>query len=69
MSDVTDLLGRGLTPAESRLLAHYEGLKALLTEPDLAPVVACNVRAAVAALAQAVNSLGLAYEHLHELGV
>jgi hypothetical protein len=68
MSDVTDLLGHDLSPAESRLLAHYEGLKALLTE-DLPPVVACNVRAAMADLSQAVNSLALNYEHLSELGI
>jgi hypothetical protein len=68
MSDVTDLLGRDLSPAESRLLAHYEGLKALLIE-DLPPVAACNVRMAVAALSQAVNSLALEYEHLSDLGV
>jgi hypothetical protein len=65
----TDLLGRELTPDEERLLAAYEELKALCASPDLPPVAAANVRAALAQLHNAVNGLALRYEHLTDLGV
>ncbi len=53
-----DLLGRPLTPTEQRLLAAYEGLKALLHE-DLPPSAAANVKEAAAALWQVMNDLAL----------
>ena len=64
----TDLLGRPLDPFEERLLATYEELKALCRE-DLPPVAGANVRAALAVLSNAVNSLALEHEHLTDLGV
>ncbi len=63
-----DLLGNELTASEARLLAVYEELKALCAE-DLAPNVAANARAALALVHQAVNGLGLEYEHLSDIGV
>ncbi|MGH3327522.1 MAG: hypothetical protein ACRDPT_06985 [Streptomycetales bacterium] len=75
----TDLLGREMTPAEASLLEHYEGLKALLSggpggpaggpAEELGPTAAANVRAALAQLHQAVNSLALVHEHLADLEV
>jgi hypothetical protein len=65
----TDLLGNPLTPAEERLLATYEDLKALCGDEDLPPVAQANVRAALAVYANAVTGLGLEYEHLHDLGL
>ena len=64
----TDLLGAELTPAEVRLLAVYEELKALCAE-DLPPIAAANSRAALALMHQVVNGLALQYEHLSDLGV
>jgi hypothetical protein len=63
-----DLIGRELTADEDRLLEVYESLKALCAE-DLDPVAACGVRAALALMHNTVNSLGLVYEHLSDLGV
>jgi hypothetical protein len=65
---LADLLGRRLSPEEQRLLAVYEELKALCA-CDLPPVAAANVRAALAAMHNGVNGLGLVYEHLSHLGV
>ena len=64
----TDLLGNALTPAEERLLAVYEELKALAGEDDLPPTAQANVRAALALLHNAVNGLALKYEHLSDVG-
>jgi hypothetical protein len=64
----TDLIGGELTAQEERLLAVYEELKALCGE-DLPPNAAANVRAALAVLHNAVNGLGLRFEHLSDLGV
>ena len=58
MSAPRDLLGRPLTAAETKLLAAYEGLKALLRE-DLAPCAEANVKEAIACLWQAVHDLCL----------
>ncbi|MHB1808731.1 MAG: hypothetical protein ACYCU0_05470 [Solirubrobacteraceae bacterium] len=63
-----DLLGNQMTAQERRLLEVYEGLKELCRE-DLPPVAAANVRAALAHHAQAINGLGLVYEHLADLEV
>ena len=64
-----DLLGREFTVSENELLAVYERLKSLAAQDDLAPCVTANVRHALAYCAQAVTDLGLAYEHLLEIGV
>lgn len=53
-----DLLGRPLTVVEQRLLAAYEGLKALQNE-ELPPCAAANVKEALAALWQVVHELAL----------
>jgi hypothetical protein len=58
ISVARDLLGRPLTVAEQRVLAAYEGLKALLQE-DLPPCAAANVKEAIATLWQVVNDLAL----------
>ena len=65
----TDLLGNTMTPAEERLLAAYEELKALAADGDLPPIAQANVRAALALMHNVVNGLGLKYEHLSDLGV
>ena len=65
----TDLLGNTMTPAEERLLAVYEELKALAADEDLPPIAQANVRAALALMHNVVNGLGLKYEHLSDLGV
>ncbi len=64
-----DLLGDALTPAEERLLAVYEELKALAADQELAPVAQANVRAALALMHNVVNGLALKYEHLSDVGV
>jgi hypothetical protein len=66
--DPSDLLGAPLAPDDAELLDCYERLKALLGQ-DLEPCAEANVRAAVAALWNAVVDLGLDYEHLADLGV
>jgi hypothetical protein len=63
-----DLIGNELTGPEQRLLEVYSSLKDLCAE-DLDPVAACGVRAALALMHNTVNSLGLVYEHLSDLGV
>lgn len=65
---MTDLLGRTLDANEQELLELYQRCKDLLGE-DLPPCAAANVRAALAALWNAVNDLALEYEHLSDLGV
>jgi hypothetical protein len=64
-----DLLGSDLTPAEERLLAVYEELKALCGHDGLPPLAQANVRAALALMHNVVNGLALKYEHLSDLGV
>ncbi len=63
-----DLLGNEMSAAEERLLAVYEELKALCAE-ELPPTAHANVRAALALMHNAVNSLALRFEHLSDLGV
>lgn len=65
----TDLIGRELTGAEAAVLASYEQLKELIRRDDLPPCAAANLRAALACAYNAVNDLGLAYEHLLDDGV
>jgi len=62
-----DLLGNELSPAEQRLLAVYEELKALCAE-ELPPGAHCGVRASLALMHNVVNGLALEYEHLSDLG-
>lgn len=66
---MTDLVGRPLQPGDAELLSAYETLKALALREDLSPSVISNVRQALAALAQAVNSAGLVHEHLVDHGL
>jgi hypothetical protein len=63
-----DLLGRGLTGAEAEILDVYERLKSLC-EQDLPPVAEANLRHALAAIYNVVNGLGLAHEHLIDIGL
>ncbi len=65
----TDVLGRPLTEAETRLLAVYGELKALLQQPDLAPAVEANLRQALAYTWNIVNDLDLEFEQLYDFGV
>jgi hypothetical protein len=67
-ADRVDLLGEPVSGDDGELLDCYERLKALLGR-DLDPCVEANVRAAVAALWNAVVDRGLDYEHLTDLGV
>jgi hypothetical protein len=64
---VKDLLGREMTPVERRLLEAYDGLLALLGEPDLPPTTEANVKEAAAALYVAVNALGLRFARPDDL--
>lgn len=65
----TDLIGRPTEPAEDELLAVYARLRSLAARDDLAPCVTANVRSALAACWNAINDLGLDYEHLLDVGV
>jgi hypothetical protein len=67
-TDRTDLLGNPLSAQDAEVLDCYERLKALLGQ-DLDPCVRANVRAAVAALWNAVTDHALGYEHPTDLGV
>ena len=64
-----DLVGTPLTGAERELLDVYRRLRALAGDGSLAPCVTANVRHALAAVAQAVNDLGLEFEHLLDVDV
>ena len=64
----TDLLGRPTTPAEDSLLDVYRTLTRLAADSDLSPCEQANVRAALAHVAVVVTDLGLAYEHLLDVG-
>ena len=65
----TDLIGRELTATEAELLAVYTSLRRLVADPDLPPVAAAGVRAALAHMAVLVGSLALHFEHLIDEGV
>lgn len=65
----TDLVGRAVTADERSLLEVYTALKRLAGDDSLPPCVTANVRHALAAVAQAVNDLGLVFEHLLDVGV
>lgn len=64
----TDLLGTELTVQEQKLLSIYTDLKQLLADDSLAPVLRSNLLVAVASTGVAVAGLGLAFEHLVDLG-
>ena len=66
---MSDLVGRPLLPGDAELLSAYEALKSLAAREDLSPSVVSNVRQALAAVAQAVNSAGLVHEHLVDHGL
>jgi hypothetical protein len=61
-----DVLGRELTPTETRILALYSEVKGLLEQDDLAPGVRANLKATLAHLWQVVNYLDLEFEQLYE---
>jgi hypothetical protein len=65
----TDLLGAQLTTSERDLMNVYNELKELAAQEDLPPCAARNVRAALSAMWQATNDLGLQFEQLYEVGV
>jgi len=65
----TDLLGAQLTTNERELLNIYNDLKKLAAQEDLPPCAARNVRAALSAMWQATNDLGLQFEQLYDVGV
>ena len=65
----TDLLGKPLTAQERELMDIYNALKKLAAQDDLPPCAARNVRAALSAMWQATNDLGLQFEQLYEVGV
>lgn len=62
-----DLAGTEMTPVERKLLKAFDGLAALLAEPDLAPCVVANLKEAAAALQVAILDLGLRAERPDEL--
>lgn len=64
----TDLLGTPLTAAEARLMDLYEGVKEFSARDDLAPSTRAAALTALAPLGVAVTDLGLALEHLTDLG-
>ena len=66
---MTDLTGRELDAAEAALLDVYRRLKDLADRDDLPPCAAANVRHALGHAWNAVNDLGLVYEHLLDRGV
>ena len=65
----TDLLGKSLTAQERNLMDIYVALKKLAAQDDLPPCAARNVRAALSAMWQVTNDLGLQFEQLYEVGV
>jgi hypothetical protein len=68
MTMATDLLGRATTGVEDELLDLYRRTKALLARDDLDPCVRAGTRAALIALWNVVNDLGLEHEQLLDLG-
>jgi hypothetical protein len=65
----TDILGIPLNSYERDLLKIYNDLKKLAAQEDLPPCAARNLRAALSAMWQATNDLGLQFEQLYEVGV
>ena len=65
----TDLLGKPLNAQERDLMEIYDALKTLAADQDTPPCVVRNVRAALSAMWQATNDLGLQFEQLYEVGV
>ncbi len=54
---------------EAKALEAYETLKALASDHEAPPCVACNARRAAASVWQIVNDLGLVFEQLYEYEV
>jgi len=69
MKPDTDLAGRPYDARELAIMKVYADLKALAAREDNPPCVAANTKAALAAVWQMVNDLGLTYETLDDLGV
>lgn len=65
----TDIIGRELDATETELLQTYRRLRELVAREDLPPCVAANLKHALAYCWNAVNDLGLEYEHLLDVGV
>jgi len=65
----TDLIGNHLDNHERQLVEIYDSLKELAADPHLPPCAARNVRAALSAMWQATNDLGLQFEQLYDVGV
>lgn len=65
----TDLIGNQLDTHERQLMEIYDALKEMAADPHLPPCAARNVRAALSAMWQATNDLGLQFEQLYEVGV
>ena len=59
-----DLLGHPLTDVEKEVARAYEGLRALVSRPDLPPAVQAGAAHALAALWQVMNDLNLPCEEL-----
>ena len=70
MSDQnTDLLGKPMTDAETKLLAIYRDLEATAARGDLPPCAEANVRQALVMMWNACNDLALIFEEpAHEVG-
>jgi hypothetical protein len=64
----TDLLGTPLTATETELMRLYDEMKTFAGRDDLAPSTRAAALAALAPLGVAVTDLGLALEHLIDLG-
>ncbi len=64
-----DLVGRDMTPVETKVLRLYRSLCALLREEgaNLAPTTTANLREAAAALWVLVNELGLSTDRPDDL--
>jgi hypothetical protein len=56
---VKDLVGRDMTPAETRLVRTLKHVEALLSDPELPPCALANAREAYASLWIAANDLAL----------
>jgi hypothetical protein len=65
----TDLLGKPLEAYEQELMDVYATLKKMAADETLPPCAARNVRAALSAMWQATNDLGLQFEQLYDVGV
>jgi hypothetical protein len=65
----TDLLGKSLDDHERELMDVYNSLKKMAADSNLPPCASRNVKAALSAIWQATNDLGLQFEQLYDVGV